>query len=573
MEPFDKTLLCRFTFAGAHNRDTLQNPDQAQAKSLFQLAPDIRSGNPADALSPKVLFIGLFCYFALQVLLRVLCSTSVDLDESEQVVLCQKFCWGYGSDPPLYTWIQMPFFWVFGQSVLGLSLLKNLLLFSTYALTYAATRLLTRNRMAAIAAMLSLLYLPGVAWESQRDLTHSIFAGALSLAMLCCVLQLLRQRRTAWYWWLGVSAGAGLLAKYNYAFWLLGLFLAALSLSEARSVLLDKRILLSLGTCLVIFLPNGLWMLNHRDLALLTASKFDVRQSFAWVRVTLLGTKNLLLAVVEFALPLLVIYWLLFRRALASRVLENAPGGATGPTGHVGLRRNPVGRVPPRGILSAFQQPASQSEPSETDRNWLELIVRAWAVILGILFLLVLLAHSTGFKDRWFQPILTALPVVAAALVETRLTSKRLYWMCGISTAVMVAVAIALPGRLLVAERLHREEPLTRPYAQLAGQIAPLIPGNSLVICDTRLLAGNLRLGLPNALVLPPELSPLMKTRQAHCLLVWDATRDEAPPPALLAWRMQFAPQASGDIGPRFFSATYRFHKSKQYCLGLLQLF
>ena len=60
--------------------------------------------------------------------------------------------------------------------------------------------------------------------------------------------------------------------------------------------------------------------------------------------------------------------WSMVRRAgdprdslRSSRLLENTPGEGTGPTGHVGFRRNPVGRVPPRGVVSAFQQPACSS--------------------------------------------------------------------------------------------------------------------------------------------------------------------------------------------------------------------
>ena len=46
-----------------------------------------------------------------------------------------------------------------------------------------------------------------------------------------------------------------------------------------------------------------------------------------------------------------------YRIKLIRRLLKNAPGGGTGPTGHVGFRRNLVGRVPPRGILRVFQHP------------------------------------------------------------------------------------------------------------------------------------------------------------------------------------------------------------------------
>src|SRR5215813_297968 len=74
----------------------------------------------------------LLLYFVIQIILRIWISSSLDLDESEQLVLTQKLSWGYGSQPPLYTWIQFGFFKLFGPSVLGLSLLKNILLFCTY---------------------------------------------------------------------------------------------------------------------------------------------------------------------------------------------------------------------------------------------------------------------------------------------------------------------------------------------------------------------------------------------------------------------------------------------------------
>ncbi len=488
--------------------------------------------SPAVFPGPRQLFFLLVAYFVLQVALRTAFSSSVDLDESEQVVLAQQFCFGYGSDPPLYTWLQMPFFWILGESVLALSLFKNLLLFCVYWLTFATARLLTRSTAAAIAAAFSLFYLPGLAWEAQRDLTHTILSVTLALGTLYCLLQLLEQRRTCWYLLLGLSAGLGLLSKYNYALWLLGLLLAAVSMPALRPALRDWRLAAALVLVGVLFLPNALWMLAHPDLALLTSSKFDVRQGHGWFAVAGLGCKHLLESILSFGGPLALIYALLF-----------------------------------------FKAPARGLDPGETARTYRTLIVRAWLIIAVTLLGLVLFAHATSFRERWFQPILIALPIVAAAFVQNRLDAVRLKVIATISLLVMLGVAIIMPGRLLAAERLKREEPLTRPYAALAAQIRTVIPAGALVVCDTRLLAGNLRLGLPQARVLPPVLTPLMGGDRAHCFLVWDATRNAALPPDLREWALTTARRELPASAAQFFSAPYRYHHGKQYRLGLLQLY
>ncbi|MEY2467302.1 MAG: hypothetical protein QOD03_1823, partial [Verrucomicrobiota bacterium] len=119
-----------------------------------------------NCLARKQLFGVLLGYFALQIVLRVLISSSVDLDESDQFVLTQKLSWGYGSQPPLYTWLQFFFFNIFGMSVFSAALLKNLLLFCTYLFTYLNARLITRSHLCGVAAAASLVFIPQIVWES-----------------------------------------------------------------------------------------------------------------------------------------------------------------------------------------------------------------------------------------------------------------------------------------------------------------------------------------------------------------------------------------------------------------------
>ncbi len=90
----------------------------------------MKSG-PENTNVPLRLFFCLFICFALHLALRAAVSETLQLDEAEQIFLTQEFRLGYGSQPPLYTWLQAGVFVLVGKGVPGLALLKSLLLFRT----------------------------------------------------------------------------------------------------------------------------------------------------------------------------------------------------------------------------------------------------------------------------------------------------------------------------------------------------------------------------------------------------------------------------------------------------------
>ena len=95
------------------------------------------------------------------VAVRVSVSPALKWDEAEQMLWSQQLAWGYGAQPPLYTWLQWALNLVFGPSVLALSLLKHALLALTYALMYLAGRELLGPRGAWWASA-SMLLLPAL---------------------------------------------------------------------------------------------------------------------------------------------------------------------------------------------------------------------------------------------------------------------------------------------------------------------------------------------------------------------------------------------------------------------------
>src|SRR5436190_547933 len=88
----------------------------------------------------RTLLICLGIYFALHVLTRSLISQSLQIGGGGQLIFAEDLVFGYCLEAPLYTLIQKIFFSVFGLNVFGLSLLKNLLLWTFYAYFFLSAR-------------------------------------------------------------------------------------------------------------------------------------------------------------------------------------------------------------------------------------------------------------------------------------------------------------------------------------------------------------------------------------------------------------------------------------------------
>jgi len=495
----------------------------------------------AEFPTKRQLLTLLVAYFVVHVIIRTILSSSADLDEAEQALLTEQWSWGYGAQPPLYTWIQIVFFYLFTPSIFALSLFKNLLLLFTYLMVFANARLITRSDVAASAAAISLLLIPLVSWESQRDLTHSVLASFFAVTALYCFLQLWRQRSSSWYLLFGLCCGFGLLAKFNFAFWFLGLLLAGLTQREVRPAVLDLRMLFALGLCLVIILPSALWILNHRDLAFSAVSKFSIQKADPWFKTVFLGFRRLLQTIGSFLGPLALIYCALFWRSRWSK--QDAQG-------------NYLSLAVPIPIEARF-------------------MLRTFLIIGVALAVMIFGFRATNLRDRWLQPVLICSPVLAVTLAGHRLDQRRLKYLAGIGLVVALIVTCAMPGRILLAERLHREQPLNRPYPELAASLKSILLPSTMVVADTAVLAGNLRLALPGQQVLVPGLERVFSPRGKSYVLVWEvseASGASAPPYKLIAWARSMDANKALRAQPRYLSATYKFHTARKLRLAVLQL-
>jgi 4-amino-4-deoxy-L-arabinose transferase-like glycosyltransferase len=428
-------------------------------------------------------------YFFLHLAIRVLVSGSTELDEAEQVLLTQHLAWGYGSQPPLYTWLQAAVFGLFGQNVFSLALLKNTLLLSLFLFTFLAAREMAGEDRPACAAMVSLLLVPQIAWESQRDLTHSVLGTAMMAATWYAAVRVCRRGQRLDYLLLGLFSGLGILGKYNVAVALAALYVAWLSLPELRPRLLNSRLLLSIFLFLLVTGGHLHWMLTHAEDTLRQADTFQRGALTTFWADYLRGGFGLTRAIVSFIAPLIILFVFLFHSK----------------------------------SVSWFRN----------DDRYANLLARTLLFGVVLCLLIVLGFRVTNLKDRWMQPLLFATAIYLSLIFRRQLAERGLRRLLTLAAAIGLVILVLLPSRTLFASHMKGRNDLNAPFDQLSEALrhAGFEQGN--IVASNRWLGGNLSLRFKESLVLVPELSNPPLWQNGPWLVVWDASRDPEMPPAL----------------------------------------
>lgn len=404
---------------------------------------------------PLGALIALVC---AQVLLRLALSPALDMDEAEQVVWSQHLAWGYGVQPPLYTWLQ----WgvnrlLGGQSVLALSLLKHSLLALTYALLWHTARLQGLGARGAWQAAASLLLFPLVCWMAVRDLTHSVLLLTCIAAFYLALVRLLARPSPVRFAVLGAALAAGMLAKYNFALVAAPLLGAALLDATQRRALFSRGWPLAPLVAALLVAPHLLWLAAHwGEIAARMGTKMATGSGTDWPRLTALGQ----LAV---DLPLAVALWL--AAMLACFGTDWLRGGAVGASAR--------------------------------------LLVRYLLLVMLVLLAVVFVATPARLTPRWLEPLLMLLPMLAFLRRPDLEQHPRGHWLT------VAICAVALLGMCMAAARpawhLYQEQPdelNTDPRALAHAAREAGYDGVQPIVVTRLVPGGNLRLAFPQAPVL-----------------------------------------------------------------------
>jgi 4-amino-4-deoxy-L-arabinose transferase-like glycosyltransferase len=495
----------------------------------------ITSSAPADAVPAAGLppwtatsfqfLVLLFVYFALHTILRGYVTETAGIDDCDQIIRTQIWSWGYGPQPPLYTWTLKAFLSVFGFNIYTVTALKELALFGIYLLVYFNARLLTGSPFCAIAAAMAVQFNPSISWESHRELTHSVFTSFFILATIYCYL---RTATGSWKWFLllGLCVAGGTLSKYNYLIFFAALLGAGLTLKEWRSRVLSRGMLLALIVAALLCLPHVWWVWEHRELAFSSMHKFKMGETPSWFAAMAKALPKWGTDLVAHVAPMVCIIGLIF-----ATDWKKARCGTAGD----------------------------------------QLLWRMLLWILGIVTAAILLFRVTGFRDRWLQPLFVWLPVLFLALYRQHLTTRRYRIIIGLAGAVAVAVLVIAPGRMLFTERLKKNEILNSPFEVLARDLKTELADVDIVVVGDYRVAGNIRLWFPEKFITSPEFDGLFPVKKGNAAMIWDSSTIERPAPDFV----QFAERVTAQkltADRKHFQEPLKYHRSRTMQLTVARM-
>lgn len=416
-------------------------------------------------------------YFLLQIGVRLITTSGVVIDESEQVMLTQYLALGYNAQPPLYTWLQIIFFGVFGRTVFAIALLKNLVLFSIYVFTYLTARRLMKDSVKAACSTLGLIFLPQLAWEAQVDQIHTVLLTASTAALMYYYFKAWERPRYREYVFMGVAAASGLLAKYNFIIVLAALFGATLLVADFRKRLLNIKVLLTMVILIGGVLPHGVWVLQNTNLATQeTMHRMSAYAEGGYLTNVAKGTLDLVVANVTFVAVFMACYIGLFRKQFR------------------------VSLSPAVSLLLTYM-----------------------CITILAVFAIILVTEATNIKERWLQPYLFIAPMVLFLMTDLeKADEKRRQTYISIAVVFCVMILLVIPLRVILVDfgsKPHRE---SYPFEHLAKDISQADMQTQLILAEDKFIGGNLKLFFPDATVITPSIPLQTYPPQEQVLVVWE---------------------------------------------------
>lgn len=433
---------------------------------------------------PATVLLVLCLYFIANIAIRLVIPHGLELDEAEQTYFSQWLLAGYSSQPPFYNWLQYAGIHLFGTSLLTLAALKNLMLFSTYLFYWLAAREVLKDKRLATVAALALITIPQVAFEAQRDLSHTVAAIFGTALFLFAFLRVVMRPSAGAFLLLGIATGIGGLTKYNFALVPVAALIAVALDRDLRSRLLDWRIVISIIVAALIISPHLGWLLDNGQSAGNHTLRKMLGDDSSFLAGIADGLGSLAMAVIAFIALTVVVLAAIFREDLARIVKASNPNTRL------------IGRI---------------------------LVVCIAAIVLMILF-----AGVERVRDRWLTPILLIMPLymvlkVDAARIDITRGLKRMWIVAAI---IMVVVPAALLGRAMAGHFTHKYTYTNIPFTNLARTLAPMAmrPG-TVIIASEGHLGGNMRFNLPNVPVILPKpltgMAPVSLAGYRRAIFVW----------------------------------------------------
>ncbi|OGT90170.1 MAG: hypothetical protein A2286_06635 [Gammaproteobacteria bacterium RIFOXYA12_FULL_61_12] len=395
------------------------------------------------------LLIGGTVYLLLHLAVRLLFSDTLQVDDTEQILVGQYLTTGISNgQPPLYSWISWLLFRVFGTSLATLTWLKYGLLWLSFWVGFLISRRLFEDPRLVALASAAWLLLPPFAWTMHQGFTHTILLGLAILMSFHAVLLIRERPGAVRYLYLGFAVGLGLLSKYSFPLFLLPLLGAALTLPGWRGLLLDRRMLLAIGVALLLASNHYLLLAANPQSLVQGLGPKLVATETGGLLAHFVALGRFLFNALEFVAPFLLIFAIFFPSL---------------------FRRSP--------------------EPGETER----LLERFFLLLLLGLLATAAITVLPPTKTRWMHPLMMLFPYWLLLRLAHRgelLTKGRLRRVWGIIGGITLVILAGRVVQVTIGPRLGMYGRLNFPTVETLRKLPePLLNGTPLLVRDYALMA------------------------------------------------------------------------------------
>jgi len=421
-------------------------------------------------------------YTVAHLLIRLFFSSTLQLDDAEQIRLSQELLLGYPiPQPPMYSWLSWAMFQIVGAGLFALTLLKYTLITLTFWITWLVSGQLFQHLQTRYIATFSYLLMPSFAWHMHQGFTHTILLGFGIVLSLHALLSLKDNPSTKNYIYLGLAFGIGLMGKYSFLLFMLPIFVSALSIDSYRKILLNSKIFLAIGVFALMIGPHAYWLSqHHQEIFISIDQKLQVTSDNALVdrfKSAWQFSTAAIAFVVPFALVFLINSW--------------------------------------RRLFNTDKQLTKQDNILLLNRFY-------WAIIISVM-VLALFVSMPHFKVRWFHPLMMIFPLWMMLRIEReKLLSKSIVkWFYRIVIVLTLLIFSIRVLQVTIGPNLGKYGRLNIPIYKTLDKLNKSLLDSSVLKTNDAFLGAHLLSKHPNNTVVinSKEYGDL---ESSQCLWLWD---------------------------------------------------
>ncbi|MBT5298322.1 MAG: hypothetical protein HOL41_08185 [Rhodospirillaceae bacterium] len=441
----------------------------------------------------RLALIVLAVYLGVIFTLRVALFPGASEDDAEQLYYAQSWAWGYkANQPPLYTWMVMALQSFFGVQAASVVAIKYSALGAMYVFYYLAALRMLSDRRTALVATLTVLGFYYIAWDMAVNYSNTALLAAAIAGSLWAFMRIHERPTIARYAVFGLFVAAGLLAKFNYALFVLPLLMSALFAPGHRDCMVSWKIFATVFVAVALAGPYYFWFFGSADgLASANVNSLPTDATSTYLADITKGLWGVFRGGVSILMPGFII---------AAAILWPARSLAGQAPRQLGAHDN-------RRLLGAY------------------IICVIVALILG-----VGVSRVSAIQAHWMI-VLLPVPIFAATWLDpARISAGRFRAFVGVFTVLALCVPLGLAVRAGVAPETCKKCNFFFPHSALSRQIeaAGFQRGTIIAMDYPNILSGNLRRYFPDSRVVSGRFLPYLaptKIPPGKCLIIWNATR------------------------------------------------